>query len=167
MDRDSMGERPRQSLVSPERFKPLERSKKDDPTFSKPDAYALVGRLAATWSYCGQDGRDDILAQEFLAQFDGYSPELVQRAATIAIGKCTEFAPPAGAIKAELRTLTEVRPSERRPSPHGCGPHPSYLKWAEKDRALTREAAEKAKHLPPDEVCFGKTVKRAVAQLEE
>jgi hypothetical protein len=92
---------------------PLARSKNDPETFAKPDAYALVGRLAAQWNYLAEQGRDDVLALEFVEQFDGYPPELVTRAATIAIGKATVNHPTAGAIKAELRAL---QPPPSRPA---------------------------------------------------
>lgn len=110
--RDSLGHLP----ALPQKFKPLARSKSDDPTFSKPDAYALVGRLAAQWPYLtAEEGREDVLAQEYLAQFDGYDPALVQDAATVAIGKATRGAPTAAEIKLELRTMLSARAPKREP----------------------------------------------------
>lgn len=183
MDRDSQGQLP----ASPARFKPLARTKRDDPTFTKADAYALVGRLAAQWGYIGQEGRDDVMAQEFLVQFDGYSPDAVQRAATIAIGKCSEFAPPVGAIKEELRTI--IKGAQEPSKPYRSTPDysqlperitsqewaqrlmrlwvsPEYILAREKDKALTAEAFAKAKSLPEDDICFGKRTRAVVAGME-
>ena len=143
---------------------PLARTKNDDPTFTKADAYALVGRLSAQWGYITADeGREDVLAREFIEQFDGYDPAAVQRAVTAAIGKSGKFAPTAGEIKTELRALTERRPSERS-GYRTYGVSPEYIAWRNKDRELTREAAEKAKNLPLEE--FPGTFKRTSVRGE-
>ena len=154
------------------------RSKKDEPTFSSPDAWDLLGRLSAQWAYLGEEGRGETLVQEFIAQFDGYDPLKVQEAATRAIGKCTTQAPTVGAIKAELRTPTdtETRPSDRhgyRPwhnydhipediqngsdSILGCarrlmrqGCAPEYIPFREKERALMRETVARMNAMSPE-----------------
>lgn len=107
--------------------------------------------MSAQWPYLtNEEGREDVLAAEFVAQFDGYDPARVDRAATLAIGKATKGAPTAAEIKAELRSeSSEQRPSDRR------GYEPSsavrtqdrarYAAWFAKDQALTREAAARSK----------------------
>lgn len=93
---------------SPQKPAPLARSKNDDPTFGRPDAYALVKRLASTWNYLAEEGRAETLVKEFVAQFDGYDPALVDDAATRAIGKSGKNFPTAGEIKAELRGIVSL-----------------------------------------------------------
>lgn len=128
MDRDSMGPSPNPLLpVSSGKLKPLARSKNDDPTFSKPDAYALVGRLAAQWRYLGEPGREDTLAQEYLAQFDGYDPMMVQDAVTRAIGKCGENHPTVGQIKDELKAILNLaKPAPKEATDYRYKPQYDY-----------------------------------------
>ena len=158
---------------------PLARTKRDDPTFTKADAYALVGRLAASWGYLtNEPGREDILAQEYLAQFDGYDPAKVHQAVTNAIGKARGEPPSAGEIKAELKALVQplrasdrhgyrpwydysVLPDHIRNAPdhplfgsarklmsQGCSP--DYILWREKDRALMCETVAKINAMSPE-----------------
>ena len=147
---------------------PLARTKRDDPTFTKADAYALVGRLAASWGYLtNEPGREDILAQEYLAQFDGYDPAKVHQAVTNAIGKAKGEPPSAGEIKAELKALIQpLRPSERSGyRPPYRGPSPEYREWHKRDRELTIEAAAKAKASGDDD-SFGKLSRKVADGLE-
>ena len=109
--------------------------------------------MSAQWPYLtSEEGREDVLAAEFVAQFDGYDPARVDRAATLAIGKATKGAPTAAEIKAELWSESiEQRPSDRR----GYEPSPAvraqdrarFAAWRANDQALTREAVARVKAL--------------------
>lgn len=169
---------------------PLARTKRDEPTFTKADAYAMVGRLTRLWPFlCAEEGSDDDLAREYIAQFDGYDPIRVQDAVTKAIAKATKRAPTPGEIKEELRATTPAAPVSgreyRSPRPdYSQLPEriksqewaqrlmrlwvsPDYILARERDKALTAEAFANAKSLPEDDVCFGKRVRAVVAGLED
>lgn len=96
------------------KLQPPVRSKTDESTFAKPDAYRLVKRLSSQWPYLtAEEGREDALAVEYVMQFDGYDPVAVFEAATVAIGKATRGAPTAAEIKFELRTMLSARAPKR------------------------------------------------------
>ena len=87
---DSLGRVPlRESSTSLlQNDKPLSKTRR---TFEKSDAIALIARLALQYGQwkVGEEGSDELLAREYVTQFYGQDPAIVNEAATAFIGSST------------------------------------------------------------------------------
>lgn len=137
---------------------PVQRKK----PFTSDDAYRLAGRLATQWpSRFAEDLAIDTLAREFELQFADCQPGEVERATTLAIAE-SEFMPTVAKIKAKMREPVSAALRSWRPP---SGVSEEYRKFHERDRALTIEAAARAKNLPDDDIGFGKIARRALPRV--
>lgn len=111
----------------------------------------MPARLTAAfddWRGIEDDGLRAIITREFSEQFAPYPLDRVMSAASVWISKNHKF--PAVSQLLELIRANAPSPIDAERWKPPSGPSEGYRAWRDKDRELTREAAEKAKKLPPE-----------------